>query len=64
MKTNKGLTIYLVIGKWAKPKLTIFKDGFILRICLGFVAFVIAYRDIETYVVELHQMIEKLIREN
>lgn len=52
-----GLTIYLIFGKWAKPNIIV--DGNTLRIILGFVGIGIMLCDLEIFMSEVLETLEK-----
>lgn len=47
MKRNKGLSVYICIGKWDKISLTFNHKLKEIRLCLGFIAFAILFYDLE-----------------
>ena len=49
-KTPKGLSIIIVFGQFAKPKIQIFNKSTIFRLCLGWVALSIVKYDIESLI--------------
>jgi hypothetical protein len=52
-----GFTVYLVVGRWAKPGVAI--DGNVLRIVLGFIAIGFMLTDLEVFMGEILDVLEE-----
>jgi len=60
MNKTRGLSIYVVVGPWATPMIWFFKNGFIFRLCLGFIAFAISKHDIECVMGNAQETLNKI----
>lgn len=57
MKKPTGITFYICIGGWDSPTLTI--DRLSIRLCLGFIAVAILFRDLEVFMIDADEVIQK-----
>jgi hypothetical protein len=56
MKKTAGITLYITIGRWSRPEIT--ADNVVARICIGFIAIGILFRDIEAFMSCVNDVIQ------